>query len=81
MALLPFRANSFTRGLSTKVSEPLRILFCGSDDFSIASLKALCEEHHNDLSSIESIDVVHRPAKRIGRGRQLIREGKYIQSN
>lgn len=59
--------------------EPLRILFCGSDAFSCASLQAL----YNDMlqqktdgpsvspnmpGRIASLDVVVRPAKRTGRG-------------
>jgi methionyl-tRNA formyltransferase len=54
---------------------PLRILFCGSDAFSIASLRALhsakCE--HADL--IASIEVAHRPAKLTGRGLKTLHEG------
>ncbi|CAK7232705.1 Methionyl-tRNA formyltransferase [Sporothrix bragantina] len=63
--------------------EPLRILFCGSDAFSCASLQVL----HNAMQSqksqalpteapgrIASLDVVVRPAKRTGRGRATIIE-------
>ena len=59
--------------------EPLRILFCGSDDFSIASLRALYKEHERDKALIESIDVVCRPAKPVGRGLKDTREGKCFQ--
>lgn len=59
---------------SQKSSDPLRILFCGSDDFSVTSLKALHEEHKTNSESIASIDVVCRPSKRVGRGLKLIRE-------
>lgn len=55
--------------------EPLRILFCGSDDFSIASLRKLYKEHQQDRDFIASIDVVCRPGKPVGRGRKIIREG------
>ena len=55
--------------------EPLRILFCGSDDFSIASLQKLYKEHQQDKDLIASIDVVCRPGKPVGRGRKIIREG------
>ncbi|EFX02858.1 methionyl-tRNA formyltransferase family [Grosmannia clavigera kw1407] len=59
--------------------EPLRILFCGSDAFSCASLGALHAEmqrqdglpkdHRASLAGrIASLDVVVRPAKRTGRG-------------
>ena len=55
--------------------EPLRILFCGSDDFSIASLRKLYKEHQQDKDLIASIDVVCRPGKPVGRGRKTVREG------
>ena len=55
--------------------EPLRILFCGSDDFSIASLRRLHKEHQQDRDLIASIDVVCRPGKPVGRGRKMNREG------
>jgi methionyl-tRNA formyltransferase len=63
------------RFLATKTYDPLRILFCGADEFSIASLKALHEEHVKRPDRISSIDVVCRPGKRVGRGLKTIREG------
>ena len=64
------------RPFATKTNlEPLRILFCGSDDFSIASLRRLHKEHQQDRDLIASIDVVCRPGKPVGRGRKIIREG------
>jgi methionyl-tRNA formyltransferase len=68
------RANG-RRSYSDKSIDPLRILFCGSDDFSIAALKALHAEQLRAPQSIESIDIVCRPAKRVGRGLKQIREG------
>ncbi|KAL4961408.1 methionyl-tRNA formyltransferase [Aspergillus stella-maris] len=62
------------RCLSTKPHDPLRILFCGSDDFSIASLQALHAEHVKQPDRLASIDVVCRPGKRVGRGLKQIRE-------
>ena len=63
------------RSLTTsKESDPLRILFCGSDDFSIASLKALHREHENNPHLVKSIDVVCKPGKPVGRGLKTIRE-------
>ncbi|KAI1939126.1 Methionyl-tRNA formyltransferase [Ophidiomyces ophidiicola] len=59
---------------STKSCEPLKILFCGSDEISIASLKALHAEHKASPTTIASIDVACRPGKRVGRGRKTIRE-------
>ncbi|KAH8821018.1 methionyl-tRNA formyltransferase family protein [Xylogone sp. PMI_703] len=62
------------RFLSSKVSKPLRILYCGSDDFSSASLRALHAEQQRDLQSIASIDVMCRPGKRTGRSLKKVRE-------
>ena len=63
------------RGYSSqKTSDPLRILFCGSDDFSVTSLESIHEEHKTNPKSIASIDVVCRPGKRVGRGLKTIRE-------
>ncbi|KAG8528051.1 uncharacterized protein KY384_006967 [Bacidia gigantensis] len=57
-----------------KAHEPLRILFCGSDDFSIASLTALHGEHLRKPETIASLDVVCRPGKPVGRGLKKLRE-------
>lgn len=54
---------------------PLRILFCGSDAFSIESLRALHAAQQQDPAFIEAIHVVHRPAKPTGRGLKTLREG------
>ncbi|POS84981.1 hypothetical protein EPUL_004644, partial [Erysiphe pulchra] len=59
---------------STKVSEPLRILFCGSDEFSAASLKALQNEKKINPGLVKSIDVLCRPGKPVGRGMKKIAE-------
>ncbi|KIH89260.1 hypothetical protein SPBR_06398 [Sporothrix brasiliensis 5110] len=63
----------------TPYHEPLRILFCGSDAFSCASLQALYDvmlQQKTDGMAVSpdrpgriaSLDVVVRPAKRSGRG-------------
>lgn len=57
-----------------KISDPLHILFCGSDDFSCASLQALHDEHVRNPDLIRSIDVVVRPGKPTGRGWTVIRD-------
>ncbi|KAK1780875.1 formyl transferase, partial [Copromyces sp. CBS 386.78] len=57
-----------------KVSDPLRILFCGSDLFSCYSLKALHAEHKANPGLIKSIDVMVRPGKATGRGYKEIRQ-------
>ncbi|RSL64162.1 hypothetical protein CEP51_013204 [Fusarium floridanum] len=59
---------------TTRRSEPLRILFCGSDDFSCASLKAVYEEHSRNKDLIESLDVMVLPPKRMGRSFKTLRE-------
>lgn len=66
------RCSSSAAG--TKKYEPLRVLFCGADDFSIYSLRALHELHKQRPDKIESIDVVCRPDKRVGRGLKQVRE-------
>lgn len=76
--LAPVRSfvSPIRRGFSsvtTKTAEPLRILFCGSDDFSAASLRALTHARRDIPSLIASIDVVHRPAKHTGRGLKKLR--------
>ncbi|KAJ5842452.1 uncharacterized protein N7525_000193 [Penicillium rubens] len=58
-----------------QTSDPLRILFCGSDEFSIAHLKALHAYHLKQPERVSSIDVVCRPGKRVGRGLKQFREG------
>ncbi|KFX94225.1 hypothetical protein V490_04460 [Pseudogymnoascus sp. VKM F-3557] len=62
------------RFYSSPATKPLRILFCGSDDVSAASLQALCDEQKRDPSSIASIDVFCRPGKPYGRGLRKTRE-------
>lgn len=63
--------KQYTTAAST---EPLRVLFCGSDAFSIASLRAVHDEKLNRPDLIASLDVVHRPGKRTGRGLKVVRE-------
>lgn len=72
-----FLASDCRRYSSTtaKTADPLRILFCGSDEFSIASLRALSQAKREVPRLIDSIDVVHRPAKPTGRGLKALREG------
>ncbi|KAI1085317.1 formyl transferase [Whalleya microplaca] len=56
-----------------KKSDPLHILFCGSDEFSCAALSALHGEHVRNPELVRSIDVVVRPGKPTGRGMKTIR--------
>ncbi|KAF1946170.1 Formyltransferase [Clathrospora elynae] len=71
--LSPYRRCS-SMIASPRASKPLQILFCGSDGFSIASLRALVEARRDAPTLIDSIDVVHRPAKPTGRGLKTLRE-------
>jgi hypothetical protein len=66
---------------TSKVSKPLRILFCGSDDFSCESLRALHKEQQKKSQLIASIDVMCRPGKKSGRGMTQIRDGLLNRSN
>jgi len=68
--------HAHQRGLSLKSSDPLRVLFCGADEFSIASLQGLYKEHLANPELIRSIDVVCKRGKRYGRGLKQIREGR-----
>lgn len=56
-------------------TEPLRILFCGSDEFSCASLRALHNLQAAKPKLIKSIDVLVRPGKPAGRGLRRIATG------
>ncbi|AEO63546.1 uncharacterized protein THITE_2108965 [Thermothielavioides terrestris NRRL 8126] len=58
----------------SKTSDPLRVLFCGSDEFSCASLQALYDEQKQNSELIRSIDVLVRPAKPTGRGNRIMKD-------
>ncbi|EGU87006.1 hypothetical protein FOXB_02400 [Fusarium oxysporum f. sp. conglutinans Fo5176] len=64
----------FSQSVPRNSSDPLRILFCGSDEFSCASLKALHEEHRHNKKLVESLDVMVLPPRRMGRGFKTLRE-------
>lgn len=66
---------SSTSGYAKLPSDPLRILFCGSDAFSVASLRALHALRAADPSLVESLDVLVRPGKPVGRGLKHIARG------
>ncbi|UNI20541.1 Methionyl-tRNA formyltransferase [Purpureocillium takamizusanense] len=57
-----------------RASDPLRILFCGSDDFSCASLRALQAERARDPALVSALDVLVLPPRRTGRGFKQLRE-------
>ncbi|KJZ79595.1 hypothetical protein HIM_01064 [Hirsutella minnesotensis 3608] len=58
----------------SKTGDPLRILFCGSDAFSCASLRALHREHVQNRRLVEALDVMVLPPKRTGRGLKQLRQ-------
>src|SRR3569833_70428 len=58
-------------------SDPLHVLFCGSDYFSGKSLEALHREHAANPGLIASIYVVTRRSKPTGRGMKTITESLY----
>lgn len=67
--------SSVRRCLSSIIERdaPLRVLFCGSDDFSITCLKALHQYAASDNSNIVSIDVATKTDKRTGRGLKVLK--------
>lgn len=80
--LAPARARArarrcYTSSPAATAPTPLRILFCGSDHFSIASLRALADAKRSLPTLVESIHVAHRPAKRTGRGLKTLTDGTY----
>lgn len=64
------------RHSSRKASDPLRILFCGSDAFSCESLRALHRENVKNRALVEALDVMVLPGRRTGRGLRTVREGE-----
>ncbi|QPC77565.1 hypothetical protein HYE68_008317 [Fusarium pseudograminearum] len=71
---IPQWQRYYSQNTPRRVSDPLRILFCGSDDFSCASLKAVHEEHGKNKGLIESLEVMALPPKRSGRGFSSLKE-------
>ncbi|KAF2159779.1 hypothetical protein M409DRAFT_70824 [Zasmidium cellare ATCC 36951] len=70
----PFQSRLRFYSNSRKPYDPLRILFCGADEFSIFSLKAIRDLQHRRPECVASIDVVCRPDKRVGRGLKRVQE-------
>ncbi|PFH55747.1 hypothetical protein XA68_17689 [Ophiocordyceps unilateralis] len=68
------RFESTAHEHQSRASDPLRILFCGSDSFGCESLRALHGEHARDERFVEALDVMVLPPKRVGRGMKQIRE-------
>ncbi|TGZ85552.1 Formyltransferase [Ascodesmis nigricans] len=59
---------------STVQREPLSILFAGSDDFSIVSLRALREEQERNPDLIKSLSVLCRTPGKVGRKLDIIKD-------
>ena len=64
--------SQFPKGLN--VDEPLKILFCGSDEFSAESLRQLYREKADNPELIKYIHVVVKAGKPAGRGLKEIRD-------
>jgi hypothetical protein len=62
---------------TTSATQPLRILFCGSDAYSIACLEPLAQILEHGRHNIASIDVLCRTDKMVGRGYQTLSEGSH----
>ncbi|KAL7799064.1 Formyltransferase [Trichoderma ceciliae] len=71
---IPQQRCFFSSGTTRKASDPLRILFCGSDTFSCESLRALHREHERNRQLIESLEVMVLPPRRTGRRFKQITE-------
>ncbi|KAJ4028243.1 Methionyl-tRNA formyltransferase [Fusarium irregulare] len=71
---IPQWQRCFSQSTARLSSDPLRILFCGSDEFSCASLRAVHEEHTRNKGLIESLEVMALPPKRTGRGFQHLNQ-------
>ncbi|KFH44767.1 hypothetical protein ACRE_044460 [Hapsidospora chrysogenum ATCC 11550] len=66
-AAAPWRRGLYTT-TSGKKSDPLRILFCGSDTVSTEALHALHEEWTWNRDLVQRLEVVVLPPKNTGRG-------------
>jgi hypothetical protein len=66
-AAAPWRRGLYTT-TSGKKSDPLRILFCGSDTVSTEALHALHEEWTWNRDLVQHLEVVVLPPKNTGRG-------------
>ncbi|PHH88926.1 hypothetical protein CDD83_6873 [Cordyceps sp. RAO-2017] len=62
------------RGFASAAAEPLRILFCGSQRFSIPSLEALYRERGRDPGLVRALEVLVTPPRRSGRGLKVVEE-------
>lgn len=61
------------------LNNPLRILFFGSDKFSLYSLQKLYNLHQGNHNLIESLQIVSRPPKWGGKKRSTLRTPKILE--
>lgn len=76
--LLSFARPHFRPYSKASDHRHLRILYCGSDEFSAISLRAL-NEYRTRSHQVQHIDVVCKAGKPTGRGLKHIRDGKYLK--
>lgn len=74
----PWRRGHTTT--SGKHSDPLRILFCGTDGISAASLRALGGESRVNGGLVEAVEVVCMPPRRSGRGLKTVVPGQAMRT-
>lgn len=72
------RSNRRCFSAAATQCEALNILFCGSDEYSIPSLRALHNLQQSPDSNVGLVEVVCRPDKRVGRGLKKIHQGQPI---
>jgi methionyl-tRNA formyltransferase len=74
-----FRSSRRSIWTTTKQIDPLKILFCGSEEFSITSLRTIVGLQEKYPHNIQSIDVVCRTDKSVGRGLKTVRQAPIKQ--
>lgn len=57
-----------------RLSERLKIVFCGSDKFSTTSFEKVLEYQRNNSNDVECVDLITRQPKPKGRGRSKVQE-------
>lgn len=69
-----YLTRQFTVHSVSKASQPLKIAFFGSDEFSIRSLEKLLDYKNTNPSRISHIDLIARHSKPTGRGLAVLSE-------
>lgn len=70
------RTYSDAAPTQSKAHDPLRLLFCGSDVFSIHCLRALHLLQKSNPEKVKTIEVLCRPDKSVGHGLKQIQAGR-----